>query len=63
MLNIAGAGGMVYFKGLSQNLCGGLKKSVEKCGGGAASGLTIATHECVVIRQILCNIWFVTLSG
>jgi len=62
MLNIVGAGGRAYFKGLSQNLCGDLKKSEGKCGGGAVSGLTIATHEfvaypAIAIRQVLCNVW------
>jgi hypothetical protein len=52
MLNYVGAGGRAYLKGLSQNLCGGLKKSMEKCGGRAASGSRIATHECVAYPVI-----------
>lgn len=52
MLNYVGAGGRAYLKGLTQNLCGGLKKSMEKCGGGVASSSTIATHECIAYPAI-----------
>jgi hypothetical protein len=64
-LNNVGAGCKAYCKGLSQNFCGGLRKNIEKCGrgreGGAASGSTIATHECIAypasaVRQAVCNI-------
>jgi hypothetical protein len=52
MLNYIGSGNRAYFKGLFQKLCGGLKKTWRNAGGEAASGLTIATHECVAYPAI-----------